>query len=255
MNKLIILVFGLLTNMVVAVETDEPEKEKRAYIGAGPYIQSQPYTDTDPKVIPSPVIFFDNELFYMRWTRVGVYVYGEDNWGVSLTAQPVPYGYQAADSPALAGMADRNSSWEGGVSIGGENDLGFAELTYFHDLLDNSNGSKLRLELGKFFEWGRWTAVPSVLAIWLSEDFNNYYYGVLPDEATSGRPAYTAGVGLNLAAQSYLKYDITDNWHILGNLRADYLNSTITDSPIVNDQWIVSGMISVLYSFPIKSFW
>ncbi len=46
-------------------------------------------------------------------------------------------------------------------------------------------------------------------------------------------------------------YDITPRWHILGNIRADYLSSEITDSPIVDQDWMLSGMISVLYSFPI----
>lgn len=226
--------------------------EKRAYLGAGPYVQSQPYTDTDAFVLPSPVIFFDNRLFYVRWTRVGMYLYGQQSWGISVTAQPVPLHYEASDSPLLAGMADRNSSWEAGFAIGGENELGFAELSLFHDILGNSNGTKLRLELGKFIRTGRWTVVPSVLAIGLSEDFNDYYYGVRPGEATASRPAYTAGSGVNLAAQTYLMVDITKNWHILGNLRADYLAATITDSPIVDQDWIFSGMISVLYSFPFK---
>lgn len=229
------------------------QKEKQAYLGAGPYVQSQPYIGADAKILPSPVVFFDNHLFYVRWARVGMYLYGQQDWAVSITAQPNPYGYQASDSPALAGMADRNSSWEGGFSLGGENDLGFAELTWFHDLLDNSNGTKVRLELGKFIETGRWTMSPSVLAIWLSGDFNNYYYGVTADEATASRPAYTAGAGLDLAAQTYVMYDINKRWHILGNLRADYLASAITDSPIVDQDWIISGMISILYSFPIKN--
>jgi len=255
-SGMLLVLFGLCVGPVHGTDSLDllaPVQTKQAYIGGGAYLQSQPYIDADAKVLPTPVVFFDNRLFYVRWARVGMYIYGQQDWGISITAQPNPYGYQASDSPALAGMADRNSSWEGGFSVGGENDLGFAELTWFHDLLDNSNGTKVRLELGKFIKSGRWTVSPSVLAIWLSGDFNNYYYGVRTDEATPSRPAYTAGAGLDWAAQTYLMYDINERWHILGNLRADYLASTITNSPIVDQDWIVSGLISIMYSFPIKN--
>jgi outer membrane protein len=164
----------------------------------------------------------------------------------------VPFHYEASDSPALAGMEDRDSSWEAGFALAGENRLGFAELTLFRDILGRSGGTKLRLELGKTIRSGRWTLVPSVLAIGLSSDYNDYYYGVKASEARPGRPAYAAGSGINLAVQTYLMFDLTPRWHLLGNLRVDRLSSEITDSPIVDSDWMWSGMVSLLYSFPIS---
>ncbi len=250
-TTLLFAAFSFARITVAAADSQETPHEKQAYLGAGPYMQSQPYEGADAFTLASPVVFFDNRRFYMRWMRLGMYLYGERNWGISVTAQPVPLQYEASDSRALAGMEDRENSWEAGFAIGGENDLGFAELSLFHDLLGNSNGTKLRLELGKVLKSGRWTLVPSVLAIGLSGSFNDYYYGVRDSEATPTRPAYSAGSGIDLAAQTYLMYDITPRWHILGNIRADYLSSEITDSPIVDQDWMLSGMISVLYSFPI----
>lgn len=232
------------------VEIKEPIiKKDTAFIGGGFYLQSQPYEDTDGFATISPVVFFDNELFYMRWTRLGMYFLGGENWGMSVTAQPRPFGYKTNDSPTFAGMADRQASWEGGLSIAGKNELGFAEATWFTDLLDNSGGSLLRFELGKKISKNKWTFVPSVLAIFFDEKFNDYYYGVRLNEARPGRAYYVAGAGLNLAAQSYINYDINKNWHLLGNIRVDYLSSSITDSPIVGKRYMLSGLISVMYSF------
>ena len=250
MKKILFPLLLLVSAHVLADKAEQPEaSDQRTYVGVGPYIQSQPYRDADPVVVPTPVVFFDNRLFYVRWTRVGMYVYGGDNWGVSLTAQPRPYGYEADDADILQGMEERKNSWEAGFAIGGKNELGFAELTWFNDILGHSNGSLARLELGKVISSGRWTLVPSLYLIGFSGRFNDYYYGVEPDEATAVRPAYSAKAGINLALQSFLMVDLSESWHLQANLRLDYLDDTISDSPIVEDDWMVSGMLAIAYSF------
>ncbi len=249
---LVVLAAGVLFSALVqAGESSDQEAEEKTtvYIGAGPYIQSQPYEGADPLVLASPVGIFDNRLFYVRWARLGMYFYGGDNWGMSITAQPRPFGYRTADSPALAGMADRNTSWEAGLAISGKNKAGFAELVGFQDILGNSNGYMTRLELGKLIPAGRWFFQPSLYLLYYSDRFNNYYYGVRDNEATASRPAYRAGGGLNLAAQTYIMYDFSKHWHFLGNVRIDYLSSQIRNSPIVGDDFMISGLLSVLYSF------
>ena len=85
-------------------------------LGAGPYIQSQPYKGVGTIFVPSPVVFFDNGVVYVRWTRIGVYFLGEKKndfaWGFSLTAEPRPYGYKSSDSTALSGMDERKLTWK-----------------------------------------------------------------------------------------------------------------------------------------------
>jgi MipA family protein len=235
------------------------------YVGAGPYVQTQPYKDADPVVLATPVIFFDNSLFYVRWTRVGMYFYGErgeeQSWGLSVTAQPQVLGYYETSAPTqlnrrdatpiLQGMDERESGWEAGIAASYERGDFFAELLLLQDVTDRSNGTKIRLELGRSFRTGDWYFVPSVLAVWLSQPFANYYFGVPGNEADPalGRPAYRADAALNLAAQTYVKYDLSEHWHLLANLRADRFADTVYDSPLTDKRFMVSGMISVLYSF------
>ncbi len=239
----------MLAFAMAAAAEEAGGEPRNAYLGAGAYVQTQPYAGADAKVLPSPVLFADNRLFYVRWTRVGMYVYGQQNWGISITAQPRPFGYAPEDAPILAGMAERKTSWEAGLAIGGEFEHGFAELTWFRDVLGNSEGSLLRLELGCFIETGKWTFVPSLFVIRYDDAFNDYYYGVRPGEATAWRPAYTASAGFNFAAQTYVKYSFTKHWHFLGNLRGDLLAGTIEDSPLVEKGHMLSGLLSVMYSF------
>lgn len=237
------------------------------YLGIGPYFQTQPYKDADPVVLASPVIFFDNSLFYVRWTRLGMYFAGEKNgdsaWGLSLTAQPQILGYYETapfnqlvsrnKTPILQGMPSRESGWEGGLAAAFERHGFFTEVLILNDLLGQSNGLKVRLEIGRSFAYGRWYFVPSLLAVWLSQPFADYYYGVSGADADPalGRTAYRSDAALNLAAQTYIKYSVTDHWHLLANLRADRLADTIYRSPLTGTQYMFSGMLSVLYSFQL----
>ncbi len=225
--------------------------ENSLSIGAGPYIQSQPYKDTNAFILPTPVVFLEYEIFYIRWSQMGVYFYGGENWGLSLMLQPRPNRYEAKDSDSLAGMKKKKSSWEGGISLAGKNNLGFAEIIYAHDILNSSNRSLIRAEIGTKIRSKKWTFVPSFLLLWFSEGFNNYYYGVTKEESTISRAEYHADASLNAAFQNYINYQISPQWGVLTNMRIDFLNPNITDSPIVSDKYIFSGMISLLYSFDI----
>ena len=237
--------------------SEETKKPLEAYIGAGPYFQTQPYEDADMKTVASPVIFFDNSLLYIRWTRVGFYFLGESSeelsWGLSLTAQPRPYGYRSTDADILAGMENRKTSWEGGISFAASNRYGYVELLVVNDLLNNSNGMVSTLEIGKKIKTGAWTFVPAASVIYYDSSFNNYYYGVTQSEEDLliGRTAYQAKSGINYALQTYIMYDVTEQWHLFGNLRADYHDDAVTNSPIVDKQMMFSGLVSLLYSFEL----
>lgn len=244
----ITLLFLLLSPSLYAQDKADDVSSNKLSLGVGPYFQSQPYEGADAVMTPTPVLFYDNRLFYVRWTRVGMYLAGGDNWGYSITAQPRPFGYQSSDADVLAGMEERKSSWEAGFALAGQNELGFAELSLFTDILSRSGGTLARLELGRVIKRGRWTLVPSFMAIHFDKAFNDYYYGVDVDEVTATREAYSAGQGFNLALQNFVNYQLTAEWSLQGNLRIDYLNGTISKSPIVDNDWMVSGMVSLAYS-------
>ena len=256
MKKLLLILILLSTLLHAKDDT---------YIGLGPYFQTQPYKDADPVVLASPVIFFDNSLFYVRWTRVGMYFYGQKgekfSWGASITAQPQIIGYYEEDvwngltsrqpTSVLSGMEPHESSWEGGLALSASYQNYFGEFLLLHDIFNEYNGLKARMEIGAEYTVGNFYFAPSVLAVYLSQKFTDYYFGIPQDETVVGlRPeSYEADAALNLAAQTYIEYSVTEHWHLLLNLRADYLGKSIRNSPLVDDRTMYSGMLSVLYSF------
>ncbi len=226
-------------------------KTNTAFIGAGAYIQTQPYKGVSARIVPSPVIFFDNKIFYIRWSKIGIYLAGEKkqnySWALSLAAQPCTFGYQASNSDSLKGMSNKNNSVEAGLELDATYKTLFLNILSFHDILNASNSYMAHIELGDTLKYKNLTFYPSILAIYYTDKFNNYYYGINRHEATPTRPYYHAGGGFNYAAQTYIRYKITKKWYILSYIRAEYLNKTLQKSPIVNSRYIYSGLLSVIY--------
>jgi len=227
-------------------------------IGAGPYLQTQPYKGLSTTIVPSPVIFYDNHLFYIRWTRVGLYFMGHSgdtlSWGASLTAQPRANGYKAQKNSIVADMHERQSSFEGGLSLAcsyklTKNYALFAEALQLYDMLQRYNGAITRGEIGAKIYIHQWSFYPSLMAIYHSQNFNNYYFGVRHDETTPLRPYFHAQAGIDYAAQSYVNYAINKKYSLLLNIRADKLSKQVTDSPIVTQNEFYSGLLSFLYTW------
>lgn len=229
------------------------ETKQKVTIGLGPYFQSQPYTGAKALVLPSPVVFYDNSLFYVRWSRLGVYFLGDKQedfaWGLSLTAQPRTLGYKPSDAPILNGMDERKSSLEGGVALSVKYKNYYLENMLLHDLLGYHKSWLNRTEVGAKYEVGKFEIYPSVVMLYFSDKFMNYYYGVKQNEATPNRPFYQANGGFEFGVQSYFKYPFAGNFSALINLRYDLLPKEAKNSPLTNDNYIYSGLVSVIYTF------
>ena len=238
---LIFVISSLLSN----------EEKQKITIGAGSYFQTQPYAGVNTIVLPSPVVFFDNDLFYVRWSRAGVYFLGDKtqdfSWGLSFTVQPRVYGY---DSNDIQGMDKRENTWEGGLAFSAKKGDAYIEVMALNDLLNKYDSWILKSEIGYDIKYGKFSFYPSVIVSYQSKKFVDYYYGVTQKEATArGENTYTPGAGIQLGLQTYVKYPLTKKLSALVNVRADRLPSEAHSSSIVNNKYIYSGLASLIYTF------
>ena len=230
------------------------ESKQKVTIGLGPYFQTQPYKDASAILLPSPVIFFDNSLFYIRWSRAGIYFLGDKQedyaWGFSLTAQPRPYGYEASDSKYLTGMDTRENTVEGGLAFSATYKEAYLEIMALTDLLDRYDSWLVKAEIGDEYKLGKLTFYPSFIVSYQSDKFVDYYYGVKDSEvATSGYSAYKPKGGFQLGVQTYINYPITDAFAALVNIRVDKISNDSAKSPLVDKDYIYSGLVSLIYTF------
>ena len=241
----------ILIFLLLFLSLNAQDEKQKLTIGFGPYIQTQPYENVDDILLPSPVIFYDDGLFYVRWSRGGIYFLGDKQddyaWGFSLTTQPRTYGYEKNE---ISGMDERETTWEGGLAFSAKTDNAYIEIMALTDIFDRYDSWILKTELGYDFKIGDFSLYPSLIVIYQSSDFLNYYYGVKQSEVlTSGFNQYTPNDGFLLGAQTYIEYPFTDKLSALINIRADKLSQEATDSPIVREDYIYSGLISLIYTF------
>lgn len=229
------------------------DKKQDITIGLGLYAQTQPYIDVEAMVLPTPVIFFDNSLIYIRWTRYGIYFLGNKgkdiSWAFSLTGQPRTYGYDPEDSKSLSGMDKRENSLEGGLAFSASYKTTYMEVTALTDILSRNDSLVVEATIGDSYKVNKFSFYPSVSLSYLSKSFVNYYYGVKNSEVTSTRLAYNPTAGIQVTAQSYINYKITDSLDALVNINARLLPKSAYNSPIVNEKFIYSGLVSLIYTF------
>ena len=149
--------------------------------------------------------------------------------------------------PVLAGMAVRELGTDFGLGYRRR----FGEGTAFTELLHNVDGESGGTELRVGYRMERGNGVlrywPQVTLAWRDAKLNNYYYGVLPGEATPVRPAYEADAGLNLELALYASYVLDVRWKLIAGISATQWSSTVRHSPVVNSGLQPAISLGLLY--------
>ena len=223
----------------------------RLGVGAGVIGRSSPYVGSDTTVLqPIPVITYNGERLQWLGPNVQYGIAGSGRWRLALSASYRLGVYEENDSPALAGMGDRDSTLMAGAGFraevpGGVNLL----LRYEHDVLDRIGGGAGTLRLSKGFQAGAFRFVPQLQANWLSAEVTNYEFGVPASAATPTRPEYNTGSSISYEVGLSNFIELTEEWRLLLSLSAEFLPDDITNSPIVADDRVLKGFAAITYVF------
>lgn len=219
-------------------------------VGAGVIGRGSPYAGSDSSVLRAiPAITYNGERLQWLGPNLQYGFAGSGRWRLAASASYRIGVYEEKDSPALAGLGDRQGTLMAGLGFrhelpGGVNFL----LRYEQDVLDG-NGGQATARLSKALQAGPLRISPQVQANWLSADLVNYDFGVPPSAATPTRPAYSAGSSVSYAVGFSSFIELTENWRILLNLSTEFLPDEIARSPIVGDDRVLQGFAALTYVF------
>jgi outer membrane protein len=212
-------------------------------------VESNIYREADDEWMPVPYIAYQGERFYFEGLEMGYRLLDRDRFSFSILTQYRMDGYEADDSPFLRGMDEREGTLEAGLAVEVELPVGELELEGVTDVLGEHEGQEISLSYEVDFEFDRFSVTPFVAVTWQSENFTDYYYGVTPRESRSWRAAYEVDSALNPEAGIQVGYEISDHWALMSEAGVTFLDSTIEDSPIVDEGYAVSGFLGVFYRF------
>ena len=222
-------------------------------IGLGPALiaKSSPYRGTDDidlKVIPA--LSYTGERLQIYGPRIQ---YGFGTTGTLKFAGILNYrfgAYEEDDSTYLSGMEDREDTLMGGLSIQKTFPSQFRlSLNYSHDLFDRIGGGLASTSLSKGIRWRDYRLRPLLGLNWMSKNLSQHDYAVPETQASETRLAYDLDDTLNPFIGFNFIHEFGNNYLFLLNARLEFLDSAITDSPLINDDYHLNLFSTLNYQF------
>lgn len=216
-----------------------------------------PYVGGENSAIAYPFLTsFRDSAFTDDWLLIREGDFGgrwvsENGWELGLVGRVQTLGTGSSDAPELQALDARKWTLELAPIIGWRGWPVHINFKTYSEILDRHDGLISQLAFSLPRERGRSFVIPSVELIHRDSDYANYYFGVSAAEARPMRPEYVAGSALNVALKVRWGFPLTENWLLSGSLGIEYLDSEISNSPIVDKDKIWSARLSIAYNSDI----
>ena len=195
-----------------------------------------------------PYGFADYGPFFVRVDTFGFKVLPVGNGYLELIGRVSQEGWRA-NTAALTGLKDRTTPLPIGLGTFQQTAYGAFMLNAFVDA-GPSRGSLLEATYVSEVKLGKLSLYPMLGIERRSAKYANYFYGVTPSEATaSGYAAYNAGSSVTPVLGLAADYSLTENWVVNLQLRRKWLDSAVTNSPLVIRKSQDAGYVGLSYRF------
>jgi outer membrane protein len=161
--------------------------------------------------------------------------------------------WQAAGGPLAQSteltVPDRDYAVELGLEVLADGRWGHLQLTAHHDASGTHDGYEIFLDYGYGWRRQRWHIEPSVGFAYKSDELNDYYWGVRPEEAGAALPAYRAGAGVNPHFKLTAGYRLNRHWSLAIAAEFERIATEAAASPLVADRDVVGYFAGAHYRF------
>lgn len=170
---------------------------------------------------------------------------------MALTARLAPRWGDADPTkvPALKGLK-RKTAIEAGLAASLRFGALEAEVEALKDVSDTHNGAAVNLSVSTGMDCTDSVSIgASVSALWMDSKLATYSYGVRTKEATGTLPAYGVKASIIPSIGLQASYSVTDHMSLVSSVQAQFLPKSVTASPIIKRDTLLSAMIGVRYAF------
>lgn len=224
-------------------------------LGLGAGVKQQAYRGMDRDTKALPLLQFENQYVKvfgpgLELKLPGLRISDTQRLSFGLIGKYDGSGYEAEDSPFLAGMEERKGGLWAGGQVKWENDLANLSARWTADASGNSKGQQFSLGLERSFRLGpQFMLSPRLVATWQDRKTVDYYYGVRAGEARAGRAAYQgeSGVNTELALRGMYLFDRQHSLFV--DVGVTRLHAGIKNSPLVDRSSESNVFVGYMYRF------
>ncbi len=218
-------------------------------LGAVASHERSPIAQFDDETEFIPIINYRGERFNLMYGTLSYTLYESDYSMIQLLGQGRSLGYKASDSKALVGMEKRKDGFDAGMRLTSGGNWGVAQLQLLNDISDTHQGFEASLAYSHPFEHSHWIFKPAIGVRAQSRDMVDYYYGVGDNEVTTERQAYKGESAINLYLEFAVGYKLDRKWDVIAGMEYTVLDSTISDSPVVEEDYRLVTFAAIVHKF------
>ncbi|HEX7866123.1 MAG TPA: MipA/OmpV family protein [Variovorax sp.] len=218
-------------------------------VGIGVSMERKAYREFNDKTQAMPMLTYENKWVSVAVPGVDVKLPSAGPVSLRLRARYAGDGYEANDSPYLAGMNKRKGGiWLGGAAIW-HNDIANLSAELLADGSGNSKGTRFEVQIDRRFSSGVLGFTPRLAAHWVDRKYVDYYYGVTGAEARSDRAAYAGKATASIEVGLRVDYAVASNQTVFLDVSATRFGSGIKNSPLVSRSNQAGVRLGYLYRF------
>jgi MipA family protein len=215
------------------------------YAGAA----TSPFDKDETDAFAAPDFLIEGERFSFGTSGLTYDLFETDSFGVSARLAP---RFVAADPTEVVGLErlKKDIAVEAGLAATltvGQIELGMEALK---DVSDTHDGAAVTASFGTRFQLSdRFGIGARVGATWMDKKLATYIYGVRPSEAGGGLAAYAVKESVIPSLGIDASFALTEKATLVGSVSAEFLPDSVTASPIVKRDTLVSATIGLRYAF------
>jgi outer membrane protein len=222
-------------------------------LGIGLRGEQSIYRDTDAEYQLVPFLRYENGPFELRaWDGIEALlrVWGTEAYAIGLLGTvDFKDGYDPDDSDFMDGMDELDTLYSIGLELNAAVAGADVSLSFLQEVSSEHDGQEV--ELAVQYPWTMlgldWR--PELSVTWMSEKMVDYFYGVTTREARANRPAYDPGSSYEFGAELMIQRSLVGGLSLVGIGEVTAFGSEITDSPLVEEDYEIEGVLGVMYSF------
>jgi len=211
------------------------------------------YKGLDSNVVPFPMLGYEGEHLFLRGTGIGYSIFPQGtplNIIVRAQYDSRVLKPEDSDNADIQKLEERKAGALGGVTFQAITTTGTIEASVGSDIAFNHNGLYAEVVLKESFHMGAWGVTPEIGYAFNDDKLNNHLYGVSTAEAArTDLSKFDAGwSGKAFIGISSYMY-VSEHIRLIGSLRYSKLDSDLADSPIIDNDDVLSGTLGASFVF------